>query len=700
MRLGVLFFAALAVLSAQNCVPTAIPPGAQVSAVLDSTACTLSDGTPYVPYRLTLPVRGQLQLNLVPADGSAGVIVRDGSGMQVASGVAIQQAVEAGTYVIAIDGQMAGQSGSYTLQQAFTAEPGMWCTGFANLGLNQTVAGSLGSSGCMAPDGTPYEAYWVNTFGAGTLSASISNANLNAQLTVRDADGNAIASGTNAVTANLAVGSQYQVVVSQVDNPGAYQLSTAFQPATGETCVAQKSFTNPGTDTAAIGASSCSLTIDGSGDLQFYNYYSLTVPSAGLLHIGASTPDFHPALSLMDAGGNPLALDSEGAGTGKSDIRMQVLAGVYLVQLLSDASSGGGNYTFTYDFTAGSPQPCTPVSLSAPPAAASGTISAAGCRTSIGLADVYSITLPAAGLLSADLTTTSFSGQVAIRDAKDNLLASNQDVEGLGDSNVSALLPAGTYTILASATSGSGGYQLTPAFTAQTVPPCSKISPLSVNQASVQNLGASGCVAANGQPADYYQFTLPADGVVAAVMTSTSVAGFLTLTDANGNFLRSDADSYSYNDPLVVQFLKAGTYQLIARAASAGESGLYQLSLLGAPGTRPGFCAPLATLSPGAVSGTLSYTSCQYADGTFADVYQISLTGAASVDLQLTTADFDPYLVLLDAKGSVLAQADDGGGGMTAHVAQKLAAGNYFVIAKPFSGYDSVGNYQLIFQQQ
>ena len=687
-------------LCAQNCVPSGILPGVTVSAAIDSSACVLSDGTPYTAYRLTLPARGQLQLKLTPADGTFNAILRDSTGAQVAAGTAVQQPVEAGAYTIAIDGQSVGQSGPYTLQPVFTPEPGVWCTAFPNLGPNQAVAGSLGSSGCASPDRILYEAYWLNTFGAGTLSASISNANLNALVTVRDADGNALASGTNSVTAALAAGAQYQVVVSQIDNPGAYQLSTTFQAADGETCVPRKSFASPATDSAAINASSCSLTIDGSGDLQFYNYYSVTTTGAGLLHVSAATHDFHPTLYLLDAAGNELAIDVEGAGTGQADIQMQVPPGTYLVQLLSDAGSGGGNYTFAYNFAAGNPQPCQPSQLTVPPAGVSGNISTASCRTSMGLADVYSIVLPAAGLLSADLAATSFSGQVAIRDAKDNLIASNQDIEGLGDSNVSALLPPGAYTILASASSGSGAYQLTPAFNAQPAPPCANIVSLPLNHANSQNLGASGCFAANGQPADYYQFTLPADGVVAAVMTSTSVAGFLALTDAAGNFLRSDTDSYSYNDPLIVQFLKAGTYQLVARAAAAGSSGLYQVSLLNTAGPRPGFCAPLATLSPGTVSGTLSYTSCQYVDNTFADVYQVSLANAGSIDLKLTTGDFDPYIVLLDAKGSVLAQADDGGGGMTAHIAQQLAAGNYFVVAKPFDGAQSVGSYQLTLQQQ
>lgn len=700
MRLGLLIISGWAVAYGQNCVPAAILPGAQVSAALDSSACTLSDATPYAAYALTLPVRGQLQINLTPGDGSIELILRDGTGAQLAAGTSIQQLVESGSYTILVNGQKAGQSGSYQLQPLFNAEPAMWCTVFPNLGLNQTITGSLGSWGCTAPDGTAYEAYSVSTFGAGMLSVSVSSASLNALLTVRDSSGNPLASGTNSVTAPLAGGSQYQVVVGLVDNTGSFQLATSFQAAAGETCLPQQSFANPGTDTSAITGTSCSMALAGSGDLEFYNYYLVTVANAGLVEVSASSSDFHPTLYLLDASGNQLGVDTESAGTGDSDIRMQLPAGNYIVELFSDAASGGGNYTFTYASTPGSPQGCQTAALAIPPSAVSATLSPSSCRTSLGLADIYTVTLPSAGLLSAALTSGAFTPEVAIRDGKDSLIVSSEDVEGLGVASVSALLPAGTYTVVAAAAAGAGAYQLTPGFAAQPIPACTTPTQLAPNSGYIQNIGGSGCFAANGQPADFYQFTLAADGVVAAIMTSTDVAGFLTLTDANGNFLRSDTDSYSINDPLIVQFLKAGTYQLAARAASAGSAGLYQITLLNSAGARPAFCAPLATLAPGTVSASLSYTSCQYIDGTFADLYPVSLSGPAAVDLTLISSAFDPYLVLLDAKGNVVAQADDGGTGTTAQIAQQLNAGNYFVAVKPFSGASSVGAYQLAFQQQ
>ena len=96
---------------------------------------------------------------------------------------------------------------------------------------------------------------------------------------------------------------------------------------------------------------------------------------------------------------------------------------------------------------------------------------------------------------------------------------------------------------------------------------------------------------------DYYEFTLPSDSVVAAVMTSSAVDGYLTLLDSSGRTLRSDANSYAGKDALIVQFLAAGTYRLAARGSSGMASSgaaLYEVDLRTLPGPRPPFCAPKA----------------------------------------------------------------------------------------------------------
>src|SRR4051794_21654792 len=65
MRLGavpLLFVSLLAPLSAQECPAIAtVLPNATVAGALDSVNCRLTDGSAYMPYRLDLPVRGQIK---------------------------------------------------------------------------------------------------------------------------------------------------------------------------------------------------------------------------------------------------------------------------------------------------------------------------------------------------------------------------------------------------------------------------------------------------------------------------------------------------------------------------------------------------------------------------------------------------------------------------------------------------------------
>jgi len=292
--------------------------------------------------------------------------------------------------------------------------------------------------------------------------------------------------------------------------------------------------------------------------------------------------------------------------------------------------------------------------------------------------------------------STSFYAVLAIRDGKDNLIVRDDEVSGLSVARITADLPAGVYTVVGAATSGAGNYQLSARFTAHDIPACTFAQSLDLNGGYVQRLGPRSCIGVNGQPVDYYTFTLSADALVLAVMTSSEVDGYLTLYDSNGNVMRSDDSSYGSNDPLIVQYLPAGTYKLAARAASSTVGGLYQVDLRTVTGPRPPFATPKVTVTPGdTVSGVITYTGCQYIDNTFADFYRMNLSADATIDLRLNSSDFDAYLVLLDSKGAVIDQDDDSGGNTNARITRDLAAGTYYLVAKPFGDYTSHGAYTL-----
>ena len=156
-----------------------------------------------------------------------------------------------------------------------------------------------------------------------------------------------------------------------------------------------------------------------------------------------------------------------------------------------------------------------------------------------------------------------------------------EDAQGLGATHLSAR-PAGRRRTrsLRAARSGPGFYQMTSTVHRARDParaqPCSR----SISMAAMcRSSATASCRGANGGPVDFYEFTLPSDGVVAMIMTSSELDGYLTLTDSAGNLLRSDDNSYGFGDPLMIQYLSAGTYRLAARAASGTPGGLYEVDV-------------------------------------------------------------------------------------------------------------------------
>jgi hypothetical protein len=679
----------------QLCPPALVLPIDQVTGSLDNASCRLSDGTVYAAYRLDLPRRGYLRIGLA-ANADLLLILRNAAGARLDSGTAIGRPVEAGSYTVLVNGRTPGQVGQYAMETLFAPEPGMMCAGFPFLGMNQTVGGLLGAAGCRMPDGSLYEAYTLATFGAGTLTVSVSALDFNPVVIVRDSGGHALSGNSSAVTLPVDRASRYQIVVTTTDQAGTFQLATAFQPDENETCRPARILSDAGADgdNGTIGADSCYTVDPAAGDLTYFSYYPFTVGAAGLAGLSVSSRDFVPVINLLDESGIVLATDSGSAGSGQSELRFQLTPGNYIAQVVSPRPAGGA-YTLDYRFTPGDPRPCAAAAAN-PGDSVAGSLEASSCRTSLGPSDIYSVTTSSTGAFDLYLNASAFDGAIALRDSKDNLLVWDQDTEGLGVTHITADLPPGAYTIVAAAGYGSGSYQLTAGFTAQEIPECTYIQPLDNNGGFIQKLRPGSCRDGDGQPVDYYEFTLPADGVALAVMASGEIDSFLRLTGTAGNVLRSDDNTYGQNAPLIVEYLPAGTYRLAARAASATAGGYYQVDVRTAPGSRPPFCQPRAGLAPNAtINATLSYTACQYPGGTFADLYQFTLPSDSTVDLRLGSADFDAYLVLLDARGNVAAEDDDSGGNTDARITRPLPAGSYFVAAKPASGYNHVGGYSL-----
>jgi hypothetical protein len=705
MRLGLVVAMGIGVLDsplwAQDCPAVVqLPPAGTLSGALGSASCVLNDGSSYTAYRLDLPVRGKIGIGLSGMSSDLQFILRNADGARLDSGSSIRRALEAGTYNLLVNGKTSGETGPFTVTTTFVAELSMLCKNYPNIGHRQTIANTLGNYGCTAPDGTPYDGWALTTYGAGTLTITASSQDFSPTVTLRGSDGRALASSVNGILVSpVQADSQYTLVVASADKTGTYQLTTAFQNATDDTCHSTGTFTDSANDNAAITADSCYVTIPGSGDQLYYNYYNVQTQAAGVLSFTVTSGDFTPTLYLLDEAGNTLAFDSVGGGYDTSGIphsylRVSLPPGNYLLQTLSDASSGG-NYQLQYSYSTDPQKSCRPTSVN-PGDLMTGSLSPSSCRTSLGLTDLYNVTLPTAGTLDLDLASLEFPAKLAIRDPKDNLIVRGQEVDGVTAAHITADLPAGVYTVAAAAQSYAGAYRLSSKFSAHDVTACGFTQAIDLNGGYIQRLTTASCKGADGQPVDYYGFTLSADSLVLGVVTSSEVDGFLTLLDSAANVLRTDDNGYGGIDPLIIQYLPAGSYKLAVRDASPAPGGLYEVDLRTVEGHRPAFCTARNTLSLGSsVDGNITYTGCQYDGQVFADLYQFILAADTTVDLGLNSSDFDAYLVLLDAKGNVVDEDDDGGGNTNARVTVPLAAGTYYVVAKPVGDYLKHGAYTL-----
>jgi Big-like domain-containing protein len=94
-------------------------------------------------------------------------------------------------------------------------------------------------------------------------------------------------------------------------------------------------------------------------------------------------------------------------------------------------------------------------------------------------------------------------------------------------------------------------------------------------------------------------------------------------------------------------------------------------------------CPTITPIALGAsVAGMLAPGDCEVpVDGSLADVYELMLAAAATVQVDQTSTELDPYVGLFNASGTLLAEDDNGGGGTSARVTLSLAAGRYRIWA-------------------
>src|SRR5215471_16776245 len=97
ITLGIGLF--IGTLAAQDCPPTApVLPNGTLAGAIDAASCQLGDHTPYAAYRLDLPVRGQINIELSGNASDFSLTLRDASRVRLDSEPALRHPIEAGSY--------------------------------------------------------------------------------------------------------------------------------------------------------------------------------------------------------------------------------------------------------------------------------------------------------------------------------------------------------------------------------------------------------------------------------------------------------------------------------------------------------------------------------------------------------------------------------------------------------------------------
>ena len=92
-------------------------------------------------------------------------------------------------------------------------------------------------------------------------------------------------------------------------------------------------------------------------------------------------------------------------------------------------------------------------------------------------------------------------------------------------------------------------------------------------------------------------------------------------------------------------------------------------------------------------SGRLSTGDCQLDDGSAVDYYRVNISGSRTVHVLLTSDVINPYVVIMDRYGNVVADEDNGGTGYS-ELLTNLPSGTYYIAATSYAPGD-YGDYFL-----
>jgi len=408
------------------------------------------------------------------------------------------------------------------------------------------------------------------------------------------------------------------------------------------------------------------------------------------IQISLESLDFDPYLILQNAAGETIAENDDSLNSYNSLLNL-TLPNTGQYQLLATSYANGASGV--YDLRVNATEQVNPPLLSTGAQLSLGERVATQTRISPG--NRIALKGTANQVLNLSLESTDFDTYLILQDSNGEVIGESDDREGSTNSFLQVTLPeTGSYDLIASAfaADATGSYQLQATEEQRSATPLLSTSGTWTPEATPTEIRYV-------RTADAYTFSGEAGQIVEISLDSEEFDPYLTLEKLGagdgGETIAEDDDGGTERNALLNLVLpETATYRVFARGYEDSSEGAYQFQI----NTLDLVSSPLLA-EQGSV--TDQDPLIPIPDSTKrGDRYSLRGQAGQRLELNLTSPEFDTYLILQDAEGNTIAENDDRmpGDGNSRLNTLLPATGTYQVIVTGFSE-ESRGLYDLTVQE-
>ncbi|MGH9658761.1 MAG: hypothetical protein ACRD96_09465, partial [Bryobacteraceae bacterium] len=386
--------------------------------------------------------------------------------------------------------------------------------------------------------------------------------------------------------------------------------------------------------------------------------YRIKPERRGVVTLELRSTAFPPVLTVLTTAGRMVA-QQPGSPAGVARIVVNLDSQSYIV-LAGTRDGSLGAYTLASSFE--DPRVCATPDLE-PGATVQAALEPSDCRVVDlipeaaieSLVDRYRVRVEPRSVLTFAVATPSFPSLLVL------MTEPGLVVQTSTEGRLKISLEAGTYFLLVTTEPGAGGAYALRA-EREDIRRCEP-KDIGTDETAAGELVEADCrlldlIVPDVDETRYdpYRLTIPRRGILTADLTSTALDAFLILGDGT-RFLAADDDSGGGTNSRIRISLNPGTYFLFANSFEV-EAGAYTLKT---SFEDPRVCDVGALAPDQPVTGTLAETDCRVLDTQTpsrnarpADAYRLVLDERRVVTIELTPAQLENHVILLDANNATI----------------------------------------------